>query len=180
MPVPYIYAKLLNYIKNSFVSTSNTLLYDLAAQIVSLDVYQPSQNYLELVEYLVNRIFTHPFTEKKNVNVSDKVLIGLLKLSDNIFYYFPEYKEQIFDDEKIKKFFKEILFPDGLLFENLEYDLNYLQNDSHFQPPKAKLKETRIAAYKLLVTLGSNSVSITNSLLNCLVEVKNKTKPIKS
>lgn len=180
MPVPYFLEILLGFIQNTENYIESIYLFDLTAQLVSFDVVSPSQNYLALAEYLVYRLFSHPYTERKNNSNSDKALLGMLRLSDTIFFYFPDVIEKTFDETTVQKFFQEFLFPQPLLYEDFKYEFEYLQNGCQLEPPKSKQRDTRAAAYKLLTTLSMKNVKITKTLISCLKKIKENLKPCKS
>ena len=178
-PVPYFLRTLLQYIQNISHSDDNTQLYELTTQLIGLDKANPSQDYLSLAVYFSEKIFAHPCTEKKSSNAPDRTLLGLLKLEEKIFQCYPDYKSHVFTPEMLEKFFKAFLFPDIQSFEGLEYDLNYLQNQLQLHPPKAKLRETRNSAYKLLSTLSTSSLASLELVISLLHNVKSRVKPTK-
>lgn len=179
-PVSYFLTTLLNYIQNSTSIVDNTQLYELATQLISLDKQFLSQDYRSLASYLSQRIFSHPFTEKKNSNNPDRTLIGLLKLLEKIFEHCPDYRKEIFPADILTTFFRTFLFPEEPSFEGLDYDLDYLENTSQLQPPKAKFRESRNSAYKLLKTLSAGSEENLDIIKNMLIETKSRVKLAKT
>lgn len=176
----YFLSVLIAFIKNPLDSSDCSQLFDLTLELVSIDTINPSQNYLNLVSDLCSKILIHPCKEKKYSVISDKELLGLLKLSTKIFQSFSEYRQQIISPDYLQQFFKDILFPDDCSFENLSYNQEYLENISPQLPPKAKMRETRFAAYNFLITVSENNPIFLEIIIECLKNIKNRVRTIKN
>lgn len=157
-----------------------TQFFELLCDIVELDVVAPSIDYENLINQVINKIRDHPFTEKRNTFAPDKVLVGLLSLAERIFKNIPELKDRAFASNFTMDCFLSLLFPPGKNFDNLEYDPEYVNETGHLQPPKAKARETRAAAYKLINTLVHGHPANLTSIVEVLETLKSQVPSVKS
>jgi len=183
MPTPFFLDILINRMPTGIIDpkeADHTQFFELLCELVELDVAQPSIDYEQLAVHLMNTIKQHPYIEKRNTFVSDKVLVGYLSLAERVFKFVPELKNMAYEKNFTRDCFFELLFPPEQVFDDLKYDPEYVQETGHFQPPKAKARDTRNAAYKLINALVHDHSENLMSIIEVLESLRTQITPVKS
>ena len=102
----------------------------------------------------MQKLLTYPSTERPTALSSDKVLVGLLTLCENIFSSFSTLKRNAVSNSFGKEAFKQLLFPPSKDYSHYIYDHSKKKEIGVHEPPKCKTKESRAKAYRLLETIS--------------------------
>ena len=119
-----------------------------------------SLNFEDLLSRIFEQIKKHESTEKRNNTINDKILIGLLNLSDKILMVKPNLKAIAGDPKKhniVYELLNTCLFDINereSRFDELIEDIESLENSKDYV--KCKGKDSRMIGYKLLCTLCKN------------------------
>jgi ubiquitin carboxyl-terminal hydrolase 34 len=130
-------------------------------------------NFESLIELVIKRIKSHVSSEKRNnLHVNDKIYIGLLSLCEKILTVKPELREIVGDKARfnlVEEIFNASLF-DVKERESAFKDLIGDNDPNSFSSDyvKCKSKDSRVIAYRLLITLCSDSPANSGILMNCL------------
>ena len=184
LPLPYFLSELLKSLPVSFVDCNvadYTQYFDLLASLVVEDLKSPSLDYVHLVTSLMERVISHPCTETRVPYSPDKVLQGLLQVTEKIFLFLPELKTLAAERNFPLSLWQLCLFPEPLDLNDLQLDLSSAVTFSSQRPPKCKLRDGRSSAYRLLATLAnSHSANLQTVVTSGLQPAKGRLEKISS
>lgn len=153
-PLVYFLRELVGNLPSKVESKDDfTQYFELLVSLVSEDLQQPSQDYSQLSSHLMHCIDSHPCQETHQLYSPDKVLLGLLLVLERICASLPELKTEAGESGFVERLWEACLFPQKRDYSGVEYDPETVGGWSGALPPKCKLRDSRAAAYKLLVTL---------------------------
>ena len=115
-------------------------------------------NYEDLAQSLINLLFLHPTIEKNSI--IDYVLIGIINLISTLIT-----NQLILPSEKTISMTKKLI---NELFYNCLFELPSPQKTLGIFPPKCKSKQSRVAAFDLLLSLCSFDITNFNELFNLI------------
>ena len=173
-PVPYFLQTLLKSIQEPSSFNDSSQLYDLITNLIEIDKLNPTQDYLDLAKYFLKQIFDIQYKECKSNVHSDPVLVGVLKVANKIFESFLDFRKEVVNAELIDKIFTEVLFPRAIESYNQEYNTETLKLEDQMKPPKAKYRDSRRAAYNLLMTLTVCEESWSRQVIDHLLSIKSR------
>lgn len=183
-PLAYFLSELLHGLPASFIDSKvadYTQYFELMANLVVEDLKKPSQDYRELAGNLMDRIIAHPYIETRMPYTPDKVLQGLMQVTEKIFLFLPELKDLAAQREFPRQIWELCLFPEPADFSTMQLDLGTALSFSSQRPPKGKLRETRSPAYRLLSTLAGNHRENMHTVVTFGLErVKNRLEKVTS
>lgn len=182
MPIPYFLNLLMKHIPNGRpdLEKDYSQLFEIICKLIELDMASPSLDYAALMSKLMDTILEHPYVEKRTSFLSDRVLVGLLNMAEIVFRGNHEFKDLAFCKDFARKVFLEILFPPKADFSNMEYCTEYVQNTIHMLAPKAKCRDSRNAAYRLLTVLMSSHSDNFSSVMDLIAELQSEVPLVKS
>ena len=182
MPIPYFLTLLMRHIPSGRVEAEKdyTQFFEILCKLIELDMSSPSQDYTALITSLMDTLLEHPYTEKRSSFLSDRVLVGLLSMTEVVFRCNPEFKDLAFCKDFTRKIFMEVLFPPRTDFSSMEYSLAYVQETIHMLPPKAKCRDSRNSGYRLLSALVSGHPDNFSSLIEMLNQIKEEVPLVRS
>ena len=182
MPIPYFLSLLMKHIPKGKPDPDKeySQFFEILRKLLELDMPCPSQDYNKLISYLMDTILDHPFVEKRSSFLSDRVLVGLLNMAEIIFRHSFEFKNLAYCRDFTRKLFIEVLFPEKMDFTDKSYSLEYVQETIHYLAPKAKCRDSRSAAYKLIATLVSDHSDNLNTVISLIDSLKNEVALVKS
>ena len=158
-PLAYFLGELLRGLPTSFIDSKvadYSQYFELTGTLAVEDLKSPSQDYGKLASSLMDRILAQPYMETRSPYVADKVLQGLLLITEKIFLYVPELKDLAAEREFPREVWQLCLFPEPVDFSAVQVDLVSAGTFSAQRPPKGKTRETRAPVYRLLATLAGN------------------------
>lgn len=183
-PLAYFLGELLQGLPAGFVDpkvADYSQYFELTGNLVVEDLKQPSQDYHALVCRLMDRILTQPYTETRSPYTPDKVLQGLMLVTEKIFMNVPELKSLAAERDFPRALWLSCLFPEPVDFAAVEVDLAFAASFSGQRPPKGKLRETRSPAYRLVATLAGNHRENLLKIVNFgLEKTKNRLEKVTS
>jgi len=137
---------------------------------------QDSLNFEELITLTIDQLKNHVSQEKRNnLHINDKIFIGLLQLCEKILNVRPHLREIVGAKDRhnlVEEIFCTCLFDvqeRETSFQDLYDDQDTNVFDKNYV--KAKSRDSRSAAYKLLITLCKDSTANTEILLRCLSQL---------
>ena len=126
-------------------------------------------NFTILINTILDNIIMHKSIEKRNKNNTDKILNGLLKLSEKILTFSPDLRREIGQKQGnkfVNTIFHQCLFQIQDKTEKFEDFYSKNEEDYEIDYIKCKSRESRAAAYRLLSALCYDS----NENLKVLLE----------
>lgn len=176
-PLAYFLRELIeNLPSEAVVKDDFTQYFELLVSLVSEDLKSPSQDYSQLSSHLISCIDSHPCQETRLPFNPDKVLHGLLLVLEKVLESLPELKTAAGESGFVVKLWESCLFPEARDYSGVKYDAETVERWSKEMPPKCKLRDSRAAAYKLLVTLvtqhpGNMSILVSHCLHRLLPRI---------
>ena len=133
-----------------------------------------SLDFKELLNKVIERLRSHKSTERRNnLNVTDKVLMGLLNLCEKILSVQPNLRDFL-GSQGQNNLVEEILYtclfdvPDKAADDATEAVASTESKNTVKDYVKCKSKDSRAIAYRLLITLCKDHESNTLTLLKCM------------
>mmetsp|Transcript_7871 Transcript_7871/g.15214 ORF Transcript_7871/g.15214 Transcript_7871/m.15214 type:complete len:2832 (+) Transcript_7871:1305-9800(+) len=177
-PAQFFLSSLLKNLPKGAVSTQEAdvaQFFETLTYLIEMDAAKPTHDYKVMLNDFVRAFRDHPYVEKRIMSPADKVLVGLLQVSETIVKQFPDLKEGFRD--LLTLILKEMLFPDFREFSSVSYNPEDPLWPVNNEPPKCKTRESRSAAYKLLTTLSEGHAGNFDDLLQQLNRLKSQIKP---
>ena len=127
-------------------------------------------------DHVLKLIKNHPYSERRNSYVHDRVLIGLLNLLGKIFETFPELRD--IEASVVEEMQNTLLFPPQSEFNEAVYNAGEMEGLGQQDAPKCKTRDSRGAAYRMLGTLGRNNAPILDVLIAGIMRNKDDLEPV--
>lgn len=169
-PLHYFLRELLDNLPAETTKADDfTQYFELLVCLVTEDLKEPSQDYSQLTPHLMHLVTTHPCQETRVPFAPDKVLQGLLLVLDRVFSAMQELKTGAGERGFVQELWEMCLFPRSRDYSGMEYSEGKIEEWSRQVPPKCKLRDSRIAAYRLAITLVSqHPANLSLLLTQCL------------
>ncbi len=120
-------------------------------------------DFFDLMKKTVNAIFHHRSTETRIHCVNDKILIGLLNLSNRLLLIRPELQQVAIEQDFVMEIFEKCLF-DLQDFDQIESNFNIYEYDQIKN--KCKGNDSRAVAYRLLFAICKGNSKSMRQLIN--------------